>query len=156
MFDACASACRHGGSSICILQCVPVCSMQTETVAPVAEKSMRITVGPAQSTCYNMYNQQTSCLLVRPEGQFGRTLMPEGIQGFDRDAGFTYELEVLVTNDGMYHYLNTISKSIDLSVCNSYFDGCNTCTITDGKIAACTRKYCETPVEPRCLDLITQ
>lgn len=29
--------------------------------------------------------------------------------------------------------------------CISYFDGCNTCMITDWVVGWCTRMYCETP-----------
>lgn len=31
----------------------------------------------------------------------------------------------------------------DLSNCESFFDGCNTCFVQDGKIGGCTRMYCE-------------
>lgn len=40
---------------------------------------------------------------------------------------------------------------IDLTNCTSYFDGCNNCMIQSGQIGGCTRKYCETPTEPKCL-----
>jgi len=36
--------------------------------------------------------------------------------------------------------------------CISWFDGCNTCSVTDGKISGCTEKYCEVIEEPKCLD----
>ncbi len=153
VFEECASSCRHSDSAICTLQCIPVCSMNTTLVPEVTiEKTMRISVGATQTSCLNSNNQSVSCLLIKPEGQVGWTLMPENIVGFDRQAGFIYELDILVTTDGTYHYLNTVSKTIDLSVCDSYFDGCNTCTVTDGELAGCTRKYCSTPTAPRCLD----
>ncbi len=41
---------------------------------------------------------------------------------------------------------------IDLTSCVSYYDGCNTCTVKDGKAEACTRMYCDTPAEPQCLE----
>jgi hypothetical protein len=40
------------------------------------------------------------------------------------------------------------------SDCESYHDGCNTCSIQDGLLEACTEMYCETPKEPRCLDVV--
>ncbi len=40
---------------------------------------------------------------------------------------------------------------VDLTNCISYFDGCNTCTVASGQVAACTKMYCETPAEPQCL-----
>jgi hypothetical protein len=155
VFEECASSCRHSGSEICTLQCVPVCSMNTTLIPEITtERTMRISVGATQTACLNSNNQSVSCLLIRPEGQVGWTLMPEEIQGFNRTPGFVYELDALVTTDGTYHYLNTISSEVDLSVCDSYFDGCNTCTVTHGELAGCTRKYCSAPTAPRCLDII--
>jgi hypothetical protein len=43
----------------------------------------------------------------------------------------------------------------DLTNCTSYFDGCNTCTVQDGKIGGCTRMFCETPEAPKCLEYAT-
>jgi len=43
-----------------------------------------------------------------------------------------------------------ISTGIDLTNCVSYFDGCNNCSVKDGKVEACTLMYCETPSEPKC------
>lgn len=44
------------------------------------------------------------------------------------------------------------TEEIDLTDCISYFDGCNTCMITNGQIGGCTRMFCETMQEPRCLE----
>ena len=44
-------------------------------------------------------------------------------------------------------------KSVIPDSCLSFFDGCNNCRRAEaGKIAACTRKYCETYSKPVCLD----
>jgi len=40
------------------------------------------------------------------------------------------------------------------SDCESYHDGCNTCSIQDGRLDACTEMFCESPKEPRCLDVV--
>lgn len=46
-----------------------------------------------------------------------------------------------------------LEPTIDLTNCISYFDGCNTCTVEDGKPNACTLMYCDTPTgEPKCLE----
>lgn len=34
--------------------------------------------------------------------------------------------------------------------CVSWFDGCNTCGVENGKLTMCTMMYCETPAEPYC------
>lgn len=47
------------------------------------------------------------------------------------------------------------STGIDLSGCVSYFDGCNDCSVKDGKPDACTLMYCETPTEPKCNEYAT-
>jgi hypothetical protein len=39
---------------------------------------------------------------------------------------------------------------MDLSGCLNYFDGCNNCSVKDGRPDACTLMYCETPTEPTC------
>lgn len=44
-----------------------------------------------------------------------------------------------------------VTTWIDLTNCSAYFDGCNTCSVKDGKADACTLMYCETPSEPKCL-----
>jgi hypothetical protein len=33
--------------------------------------------------------------------------------------------------------------TVGLSDCKTYFDGCNTCSVVDGKIDGCTEKACE-------------
>lgn len=48
-----------------------------------------------------------------------------------------------------------VITGIDLTNCVSYFDGCNNCTVKDGKADACTLMYCETPSEPKCLQYAT-
>jgi len=35
--------------------------------------------------------------------------------------------------------------------CVSWYDGCNNCSVKDGKTDACTMMYCETPQTPKCL-----
>lgn len=57
----------------------------------------------------------------------------------------------------VFGYLNvTVSKNIevevDLTDCISYFDWCNTCMVEDWEIKWCTRMFCETTEEPRCLE----
>ncbi len=47
------------------------------------------------------------------------------------------------------------STGIDLTDCVSYFDGCNHCSVKDGKPDACTLMYCETPSTPKCLQYAT-
>jgi hypothetical protein len=42
------------------------------------------------------------------------------------------------------------TTGIDLTNCISYFDGCNNCSVKDGKPDACTLMYCETPSETYC------
>ncbi|OQB42669.1 MAG: hypothetical protein BWY04_00107 [candidate division CPR1 bacterium ADurb.Bin160] len=43
---------------------------------------------------------------------------------------------------------------MDLTDCVSYFDGCNTCTVENGRPSACTLMYCATPSEPKCLQKV--
>ncbi|MEI7919151.1 MAG: hypothetical protein WCH65_02870 [bacterium] len=48
---------------------------------------------------------------------------------------------------------NGKQKAIDPN-CTSYFDGCNTCMVSGGIIGGCTKMYCETPSEPKCLEYV--
>jgi len=56
-------------------------------------------------------------------------------------------------------YVNTGADDqwtgIDLTNCVSYFDGCNNCTVENGKPSACTLMYCETPGTPKCTQYAT-
>lgn len=36
--------------------------------------------------------------------------------------------------------------------CTSWYDGCNTCSVRNGKLEACTLMYCETPGTPKCTE----
>lgn len=38
----------------------------------------------------------------------------------------------------------------DLSNCESYFDGCNNCSVVDWELSACTLMYCENPWPAKC------
>lgn len=43
------------------------------------------------------------------------------------------------------------SSKLDLTNCETYFDGCNNCFVSDWNATACTMMYCETPAEPKCI-----
>ena len=49
---------------------------------------------------------------------------------------------------------STTGTGIDLTNCTSYFDGCNTCFVQSGQVGGCTRMYCETQTEPKCLEYV--
>ena len=38
--------------------------------------------------------------------------------------------------------------------CNSWYDGCNTCECKDGKLGACTKRFCAIYEQPKCIDRI--
>lgn len=46
---------------------------------------------------------------------------------------------------------------VDLSTCSSYFDGCNTCSVKDGALDACTEMACLGEQKPpRCLQYVSE
>lgn len=45
---------------------------------------------------------------------------------------------------------------IELNKCSSYYDGCNTCSVVDGKIGACTEMACFQKGIPKCLKEIEE
>ena len=46
----------------------------------------------------------------------------------------------------------TSAADVDLNTCSLYYDGCNNCSVIDGKIWACTERYCIHQDEPKCLE----
>jgi hypothetical protein len=48
------------------------------------------------------------------------------------------------------------AELINLNTCSSYYDGCNTCSVENGKIGACTEMYCMEKQAPKCLKQITE
>lgn len=45
---------------------------------------------------------------------------------------------------------------IEMNKCSSYYDGCNTCSVVNGKIGACTEMYCMEKWTPKCLKQIEE
>ena len=46
-----------------------------------------------------------------------------------------------------------MASAINLQNCSVYFDGCNTCKVnTDGTLAACTKRLCDTIETPKCIN----
>jgi putative hemolysin len=48
-------------------------------------------------------------------------------------------------------FIKESNKIINLEECDAYYDGCNTCMISNNKIMGCTEMYCENPKTPKCL-----
>ena len=51
--------------------------------------------------------------------------------------------------------LEYITTGVDLTHCLSYYDGCNTCSVVDGRVSACTLMYCENPGKAKCIEYAT-
>ena len=49
-----------------------------------------------------------------------------------------------------------IAPSIDLNGCAYYFDGCNNCQVTDGKITYCTKMACGTIAPAKCIKTVAE
>lgn len=47
--------------------------------------------------------------------------------------------------------INTPESAIPKN-CVAWFDGCNNCSVKNGKLEACTLMYCETPTTPKCIE----
>lgn len=89
------------------------------------------------------------------------TILVVGLFGFTyehiKSLNYDYCVEEGV-NKGNYCVLDNKvflenGKIIDLINCESFFDGCNSCIVKDGKIIGCTLKYCSEEIlgEPKCL-----
>lgn len=44
-------------------------------------------------------------------------------------------------------------NNVNLGSCKSYSDGCNTCSVGDNGLTACTQMYCFQAGTPKCLDV---
>jgi hypothetical protein len=64
-------------------------------------------------------------------------------------------LPLFMTNTPVVETGALQTTGIDLTNCISYFDGCNNCSVKDGKVDACILMFCETPSEPKCLEYAT-
>lgn len=49
---------------------------------------------------------------------------------------------------------DVIVNGVNLGSCKTYSDGCNTCSIGDDGLAACTMRYCIQAGTPKCLDTV--
>ncbi len=56
------------------------------------------------------------------------------------------KVEVVNDNTASNELVNAPEKS-----CLDWFDGCNTCSVKDGKVLSCTEIMCYVMEEPRCL-----
>jgi len=54
------------------------------------------------------------------------------------------------SNAKFLHEWECWTSAPDLSNCESYFDGCNNCSVVDWKLSACTLMYCENPWLAKC------
>lgn len=76
---------------------------------------------------------QNSCVMMQRDDQQNNWI---------NKVGIAYEGECTENNE-----------TEDLTMCVSYYDGCNTCTVNeDGTLGACTERYCEEPEEAYCLE----
>jgi putative hemolysin len=76
------------------------------------------------------------------------------IKAMDNELG-QYNLCILVNGAEIeeWEHFNINSDYGDLTYCKSWYDGCNTCFVTDGKISGCTEKACseEMKTKPKCI-----
>jgi hypothetical protein len=143
IYDECVSPCRHDlDGDVCIESCVSVCHSFVAAERYETMIGKIITVASTQRSCPDSENDEQTCYLISDSSTPGRQLYPDEIVGFDREKGYTYTLRVEETT-GYLSLLELIDKEVDLDLCTTYFDGCNTCTIRDGEVQSCSNVYCK-------------
>lgn len=62
---------------------------------------------------------------------------------------------LLVVNGCGVPFVEKEDVKNELENCTSWFDGCNTCSVNNGKVEECTLKFCSEDQyeEPRCVKL---
>lgn len=71
---------------------------------------------------------------------------------------YAFLIPVLVTLGTMASEVqaaDVIVNGVNLGSCKTYSDGCNTCSVGDNGVAACTQRYCIQAGTPKCLDTAT-
>ena len=68
----------------------------------------------------------------------------------------TYGNSCMMKAAGADFLYNGACADVDLQSCSSYFDGCNTCSVEDGELGACTLMFCESMQAPRCLQYVSE
>jgi len=68
----------------------------------------------------------------------------------------TYGNSCMMKAAGADFLYNGACADVDLQSCSSYFDGCNTCSVEDGELGACTLMICESMQAPRCLQYVSE
>jgi len=58
---------------------------------------------------------------------------------------------IIITGCNKTETPDDVANAVIPEGCTSRFDGCNNCFVEDGKVAGCTKMYCETPSEPKCM-----
>jgi putative hemolysin len=76
------------------------------------------------------------------------------VKAMDDELG-QYNLCILASGVKIeeWEHFNVNSEDGDLAYCKSWYDGCNTCFVTNGKIDGCTKKACseEIKTKPKCM-----
>ncbi len=69
----------------------------------------------------------------------------------------TYGNKCMMEADGADFLYNGTCAEVDLQMCSRYFDGCNTCSVEDGELGACTEMACMGEQQaPRCLNFVSE
>ena len=72
-----------------------------------------------------------------------------GVNGvtYSNDCTATQQSKVAIAYKGE-------CSSPDLQYCTAYFDGCNSCGVTDGQLMQCTERACFQQQTPRCTSFV--
>lgn len=71
----------------------------------------------------------------------GEQCVAQGIFGCEAELPFQTRENCVASCEGGEKSLEAEETTISEG-CAMYFDGCNNCTVVDGKLGACTRKFC--------------
>ncbi len=138
----------------------PIQTPQTETPAPVFDENQDY-IGLTESEAMTLASEKNESFRIimrdgepqpatmdyRP-GRINASLENGMIVDYTIEGSEDISEKTPVSSFNQDSWKTLIDES-----CSSFFDGCNTCRKESGSDgAACTRMFCETYEEPRCLD----
>ncbi|HRX64152.1 MAG TPA: hypothetical protein P5060_03555 [Candidatus Absconditabacterales bacterium] len=127
-------------------------SKLVDRIKSIPERFANLTESGANQ---DMENTGDTIVIIEDQNNTGEVVVNTGDEDLTWLEELNQEIESILSKDNDENFdEEEKDTTIDLTDCVSYFDGCNTCMVVSGEISGCTRMYCETNEEAKCLKYI--